>query len=342
MVSEAGQSTSETLDMGRLVYRAGARALACGATDGAPARFPGYVLERRIGRGGMGATVYLARQISTGARAAIKVLPAEFAGEAAVARRFEREIRVMRSVRHPNVVRVVDSGASPDGARFIVMAYVAGGSLAQHLKKGKRIETASAVKLIAEACRAVAMMHDCGIIHRDIKPSNILLDAAGNPKLGDFGLARLVDASASSRLTEAGDVIGTFGYMAPEQLNAKGDVDGRADIYALGAVLYQLLTGSIPGGNAPPPSATRPDAAPYDDAVMRALETDPARRFRTAEDFRMALLVAPNLSRRQAIRRIVVGGAAMLGIATGAWGVWRTRRVGAPTSKLNSVPSTQR
>ncbi|MEZ5326995.1 MAG: serine/threonine-protein kinase [Verrucomicrobiales bacterium] len=299
--------------------------MACSPTDGAPGRFPGYILERRIGRGGMGATVYLARQISTGANVAIKVLPEEFAGDAAVARRFDREIRVMRSLRHPNVVRVVDSGGLPDGARFIVMEYLPSGSLARHLKEGKRFETASAVELIAKACRALSMMHDCGIIHRDIKPSNILLERSGNPKLCDFGLARLADASGSSRLTESGDVIGTFGYMAPEQLQAKAKIEGRADIYSLGAVLYQLLTGSIPGGNARLPSVMRQDAAPFDAVVMRALETDPARRFATAEGFRQALLAAPDLNRRQAFRRIVVGGIALAGIATGAWGVWRSR-----------------
>lgn len=308
--------------MGNLVCKGGARALACSATDGAPARFPGYVLERRIGRGGMGATVYLARQISTGARVAIKVLPEEFAGDAVVARRFARETRVMASVCCSNVVRILDAGTTPEADRYIVMEYVESGSLAEALANGIQFEPDAAARLVADICRALTSLHCRGIIHRDIKPSNILLDPKGNPKVGDLGLARrLVDASGS--LTGQGDVIGTYGYLAPEQSEGRSEVDTRADIFALGVVFYRLLAGSLPCINARPPSAVRRDTAPYDAVVMKALETDPCCRFGTAQEFRRALLDAPQLNRRRTIRRIVFGGLAVLAIIVGAWGVWR-------------------
>ncbi len=290
--------------------------------------FPGYVLEEPIGRGGMGAEVFRARSDS-GDEVALKVLPEEFAREGAIARRFEREIRSMRSLLHDNLVEILDFGVGAGGCHYIAMEFVSGGTVADRLKRGEPFTTEEAVDLTAAACGALEMMHAKSIVHRDLKPSNILLDSHGRPKIADFGLAKIL-ASLSTSLTGVSDAVGTLGYMAPEQASGQGAEDRRADIYSLGVVLYQLLTGSVPGANAPPPSQARADAAPYDPVVMRALETDPDRRFDSAVAFRRALIGAPKGNRRRIRRRVVLGGVSLLGIGTGIWGIWRQTRPVAP------------
>lgn len=286
---------------------------------GAPLK---YHLQGAIGRGGMGAEV-LRAESESGNAVAIKILPAQFARDPEILRRFEREIRSMRSVLHSNLVEILDFGTTGEGSPFIVMELVEDGSLADRLAKKRNLSTVEAIRLAVAVCGALEVVHSKGLVHRDIKPSNILLRQDGSPKLADFGLAKFL-SSVSSPLTHTGDVIGTFGYMAPEQVGGKTTVDHRADIYSLGAVLYHLLTGAVPSGKVPPPSTARADAALYDEAVMRALETNPDDRFQTVSAFREALEGAPALSRRRIRRRVALGGVSLLGIGTGIWGVWRS------------------
>ncbi|MCB1100261.1 MAG: serine/threonine protein kinase [Verrucomicrobiae bacterium] len=274
-----------------------------------------YSLEAIIGEGGMGATVYLA-QTDHRKRVALKLLPPIFAADPGVAKRFYREAEFMRKISHHNIVRLLDTSNSATGRHFIVMEYVPGGSLAQRLAKGARLSVEESAQVVMEVCSGLVKMHRNGVIHRDLKPSNILIDEHGRPKLCDFGLAKYLRSSqASSPLTSTGEILGTYGFMAPEQLAASPEVDRRADIYSLGAVLYYLLTGNVPSGNVSPPSTMCRSAQPYDSIVMRALETEPARRFQSATEMRQALSCVSGNGRTISRRKIVAGGVATLAIA---------------------------
>ncbi len=281
--------------------------------------FSGYSLISRIGKGGMGATVFLARREMDGEKFAIKVLPAELAKDDDLSRRFDREILTMQSIQHRNLVSILEAGSSDLGHRFIIMEYVPGGSLSDRIAEGIHIETTDAVKLIADCAAGVEQMHKDGIVHRDLKPGNIFLDKRKQPKVGDFGLVR--NPNGSSPLTRAGAAIGTIGYMSPEQLKGSSSVGPQADVYGLATILYQLLTGAMPGANAPVPSSFRKDAAVFDDVIMKALETDPSRRFESAGEFGQALLGAPVTERRHLTRRVVIGSMALSTIGLAGWGV---------------------
>ncbi|HET8895533.1 MAG TPA: serine/threonine-protein kinase [Gaiellaceae bacterium] len=257
-----------------------------------------YTVERKLGRGGM-ATVYLARDTVLDRPVALKVLAEHLADDDAFRERFLREARLAAKFVHPNVVQVYDADEDERGP-FIVMEYVDGHTLADELKRRGRLPPAEAVGIGIQVCAALEAAHEAGLVHRDIKPQNILLRPDGRVKIADFGIARSLDAT---RHTEIGTVLGTAAYLAPEQ--ARGEtVTPAADIYSLGVVLYELLTGRTPfeadtlpelllkreQGALVPPRDLAPDVPiALERVVMRCLALEPQHRPASAAELARAL-----------------------------------------------------
>lgn len=252
-----------------------------------PDRIPGFEIIRMIGRGGMGA-VFEARQERLDRTVAIKILAPEIQHRPGFAERFRREARTMAGLNHPNLVSIHDSGED-DELFWLVMEHVDGVNLRQLMEEG--VTSAQALDLVRQTCDALHYAHEEGVVHRDIKPENILVDRRGRVKLGDFGLAKILDGDSpvSRRLTGTHHVMGTPLYMAPEQINHPKDVDHRADIYSLGVVFYELLTGELPLGRFLAPSEAADADARLDDVVLRALERKPADRYQHASEVRADL-----------------------------------------------------
>jgi serine/threonine protein kinase len=207
--------------------------------------FPGYTLLREIHRGGQG-VVYQALQESTHRKVAIKVLLEGAYASKSARQRFEREIELVASLRHPNVISVFHSDQTEDGLRYCVMDYVRGLPLTRYVRDNQ-LSLEDALRLFATVCEAVNHAHQKGVIHRDLKPSNILVDVEGVPRVLDFGLAKLVGGAEQSLVSMTGQVVGTLPYMSPEQTRGNPEeIDTRTDVYALGVVLYELLTGRYP------------------------------------------------------------------------------------------------
>lgn len=260
-------------------------------------KFPLFEILECLGRGGMG-VVYKARQKSLNRLVAIKILAPERERDARFAERFAREAELLAKLSHPHIVTIHDFGET-GGLYYLVMEFVDGVNLRDLLRDGK-LEPKQALAIVPEICDALQFAHEHGIVHRDIKPENILLDRHGRVKVADFGLAKLIGASADvapggvespahGDLTEAGKVMGTPSYMAPEQSAHPGEVDHRADIYALGVVLYQMLTGELPGERLEAPSKKVQIDVRIDEIVLRALEKKPELRYQTAGEFRTQL-----------------------------------------------------
>ena len=243
------------------------------------AHFPELEIQEILGRGGMGA-VYKARQKSLNRLVALKILPPAMAAAAGFTERFSREAQAMAKLNHPHIVVIHDFGAR-DGLFFFIMEYVDGLNL-RALMEGGGIKPEEALKIVPQICEALQYAHDHGVVHRDIKPENILLDRQGSIKITDFGLARLIDPKSVGAATASQTVLGTPVYMAPEQLEHPSRTDHRADIYSLGVVFYQLLTGELPLGRFPPPSRRVQIDVRLDDVVLRTLEKDPALRYQRA------------------------------------------------------------
>jgi len=262
-----------------------------------------YRIEHELGRGGM-ATVYLARDVELDRPVAIKLLAQHLVGDEAFLERFVREARLAGRLAHPNVVRVYDAGDA-DGRPFIVMEYVRGDSLAGP----GRSSAARAVDVGIQACAGLQHAHDAGIVHRDIKPANLLVRDDGVLKIADFGIAR---AAESTRHTQIGTVLGTAAYLAPEQV-AGGEATAASDVYALGAVLYELLTGRPPyvfeslselgklqaDGAITPVRDLAPEVPPaVEAAVMHALARDPGFRPPSASAFAEELAASDETATR--------------------------------------------
>jgi serine/threonine-protein kinase len=208
--------------------------------------FAGHRVLGVIGRGGM-SVVYLAEHIGLGRKVALKLLGPELAEDDAFRERFIRESRITAGLDHPNIVTVYDAGEA-DGVLFISMRYVQGIDLERMLRAETRLEPGRAVSLISQAAAALDVAHAAGLVHRDVKPGNILLasDPRSSPDrafLSDFGVTKRLDTGAG--ITRTGQFVGTVDYVSPEQIKG-GDVDGRADVYSLGCVLYRCLTGEVP------------------------------------------------------------------------------------------------
>ena len=249
--------------------------------------FPQLEILELIGQGGMGA-VYKARQFALDRIVALKILPTRTAEDPAFAERFVREARALARLNHPNIVTVYDSG-SAGGQFYLLMEYVDGPNLRQVIASGT-LRHEEALRIVPQLCDALQYAHEEGVVHRDVKPENVLLDKKGRVKVADFGLAKLLGSAAGSQtLTGTGQVMGTWHYMAPEQKERPQAVDHRADIYALGVVFYELLTGELPLGRFSPPSAKASVDARLDGIVLRTLEKEPDRRYQQAGEVKTDL-----------------------------------------------------
>ena len=246
--------------------------------------FPNLEIISVLGVGGMGA-VYKARQTNLDRLVALKLLAGSHAHEPGFDERFAREARTLARLEHPAIVSIHDFGKAAERP-YLVMQLIDGSNLRQVMATGA-LSGAEVLRLIPQLCSALSHAHGAGVVHRDLKPENILIDGRGNVHIADFGLAKL-NASGND-LTGTGDVLGTAHYMAPEQLIAASDVDHRADLYALGVIIYEMLTGALPRGRFEPPSHSSAVSPAMDDVVMRSLERDPARRFRTATELNDAV-----------------------------------------------------
>lgn len=240
-----------------------------------------------LGRGGMGA-VYKARQPALDRFVALKILPPEVGRDPAFAERFTREARALAKLSHPNIVMVYDFGQS-DGLYYLLMEFVDGVNLRQTIRSGA-MSPEEALKIVPQICEALQFAHEEGVVHRDIKPENILLDKRGRLKIADFGLAKLLArADSAILLTQTYQVMGTLHYMAPEQFERPTSVDHRADIYSLGVVFYELLTGQLPLGRYALPSEKASIDTRLDDVVLKTLEREPEKRYQHASDVKTDL-----------------------------------------------------
>src|SRR6185503_2106980 len=251
-----------------------------------------YRIARKLGGGGM-ADVYLAEDQELGRRVAIKMLHSRYANDEQFVERFRREAKNAAGLSHPNIVSIYDRGEF-DGSYYIAMEYLEGRTLKELIVRNGPTPVPIAIDYARQMLSALGFAHRHGIVHRDIKPHNIVVGPDGRLKVTDFGIAR----SGASQMTEAGSIVGTAQYLSPEQ--ARGaQVDPRSDLYSLGIVLYEMLTGKVPfTGEAPveiamkhlssvaePPSKARPEVPHALDAVvMRALAKDPDERFDSAEE----------------------------------------------------------
>jgi len=327
-----------------------------------------YAIQRELGRGGM-ATVYLADDLKHRRRVAIKVLHPELAAVIG-AERFLREIEIAAALTHPHILPLHDSGQA-DGLLYYVMPYVDGESLRDRLEREKQLPIEDTVRIAREAADGLSYAHGLGVVHRDVKPENILL-SGDHALVADFGIARAVSEAGGSRLTETGLSLGTPHYMSPEQASGSVEVDGRSDIYSLGCVTYEMLTGEPPhsGPNAqaivakvltqPTPSVragreTVPTA--MDAVIARALAKLPADRHATADKFSGALArslepgatvprTAPGLradrgKTERVWKTLAVAASVIAVVALGVvalWGPWRSAPAGEREVYRLSIP----
>src|SRR6059036_1764920 len=264
-----------------------------------------YTVEGELGRGGMG-VVYKARDERLKRQVAIKVLPPELAFREEIRIRFLREAETAARLSHPHIVPIHSVGEGPDGLVYFVMAYVDGESVAAKLKRRGSLPAEESRRIMQETADALGAAHALGIIHRDVKPDNILLEGSrGRVVVTDFGIAKALSSTTGpATLTATGVAIGTPHYMSPEQAAGDREIDGRSDLYSLGVVAYQMLTGELPFNaptvpgilmkqitELPPPIGEKCPECPDDLAacVMRCLEKEPEARWPTADALRRAL-----------------------------------------------------
>ncbi|MCP5048782.1 MAG: protein kinase [bacterium] len=242
-----------------------------------------YKTLRQIGHGGM-STVYLARQIPQNRLVAVKILKSATLSDPGYIKRFFREARITAQLDHPNIIRIIESNFShTEGLFYIVTEYIDGGNF-RHFQQQPGIGLQEKLRVLHKVLLALDYAHKRGIIHRDIKPSNILLTKKLVPKLCDFGIAAALWGQ-ESQLTRTNEVMGTMDYIAPEQKESSRNVDGRADIYSIGVILYQLITGRKPQGAFPPPRDIVPFISPkLDQMVMKCLQPLPADRYKNAHN----------------------------------------------------------
>ena len=278
-----------------------------------------YRIEQLLGRGGMGA-VYRARDMRLDRLVALKVVRAELLGDPEARRRFRREAQIVARLQHPSIVAVYDYGTFPDGGAYLVMELVRGEDLRHVLQREGRLDIAESMQILTAVCAAIGAAHREGVLHRDLKPENILLPGGGAPaKVLDFGVAKIVvesppregeddGADAQTALTAAGMIIGTPAYMAPEQFHAV-EADARTDVFSLGVVAYEMLSGELPFGRGtladvvlaqargvpPMPPGLIPAAA--ERAIRSALDADPDRRPPTPQAFATMLSAALDTDR---------------------------------------------
>src|SRR5438128_1063842 len=256
-----------------------------------------YRVISRVGSGGM-ADVYLAEDTLLGRQVAVKLLHHQFAEDEEFVERFRREASSAAGLSHPNIVAIFDRGEW-QGTYYIAMEYVAGRSLKKIVREQGALEPAAAIDIVTQILRAARFAHGRSVIHRDLKPHNVILDEEGRARVTDFGIAR----AGASDMTLTGSIMGTAQYLSPEQAQGQ-PVSGASDLYSVGVILYELLTGAVPfegetavaiafkqvAADPRPPSALNATVpASLDEVVLCALAKDPARRFRDADEFIAAL-----------------------------------------------------
>ena len=271
------------------------------ALDELTPHFPQLELLELLGHGGMGA-VYKARQTKLDRLVALKIIKPDTADDPTFAERFMREARTLARLSHSNIVAIHDFGEAnvllgdggsaedqPQPLYYFIMEYVDGANLRQLLESNE-LKSDQVLAVVPQICEALQFAHDEGVVHRDIKPENILVDTKGRVKIADFGLARLVASSPQDfTLTGTHQVMGTPRYMAPEQMAGSHNVDHRADIYSLGVVFYEMLTGEVPMGQFEPPSKKAAVDGRLDEVVLRALAREPERRFQQASEMKSSV-----------------------------------------------------
>ena len=319
-----------------------------------------YRLLRELGSGGM-SVVFLADDLRHDRQVALKVLRPEIAASLG-AGRFVREIRIAAQLQHQHILGLHDSGEA-DGVLYYTMPYVAGESLRQRLSRERQLPVPDALSIAVQVAEALGYAHRQGVVHRDIKPGNILL-VGTDAVVADFGVARAVAEAGMDELTQSGFAVGTVAYMSPEQASGDSRVDGRADIYALGCVLYEMLAGEPPFSgrtpqavlarhihdHPPPIQVVRPTTPPgVQDAIERAMAKVPADRFATAEEFAAALQAAargaPGAAPRRRPRRrmVMVAGAACAALlAAVLWSASASRRVSLDPQRVVVFPLRDR
>ncbi len=246
--------------------------------------FPQLQVLELLGQGGM-AVVYKARQPHLNRFVALKILATRKQQDPAFAERFTREAQMLAGLNHPSIVTLHDYG-NVDGFFYLLMEYVDGVSLRQ-LMQTKALPSEQALAIVPKICEALQYAHEHGVVHRDIKPENVLLTREGRVKIADFGVAKMIHGELKQpAITRAEQIIGTPHYMAPEQIERPDRVDHRADIFSLGVVFYEMLTGELPLGRFPAPSRKVRVDLRLDEIVLRALEKEPERRYQHASQVR--------------------------------------------------------
>jgi serine/threonine protein kinase len=257
---------------------------------------PGYHVLEMIGRGGMGA-VYKARQLKLDRLVAVKLMP-PVTGSAGVefTASFQNEARILARLSHASIVSVFDYGETSDGCHYYIMEHVEGTDVARLLQERNRLPPATVLTIASQVCAALQYAHQQGVTHRDIKPANVLLDLDGQVKVADFGLARAQGLAEKSALSTSNMTFGTPDYVAPEALTIGMAVDARADLYSLGVMLYNMLTGEVPRGVFRLPSEKLGTDLRFDAIIRKAMECSPADRYQNAAEMQrdfQAMLTQP-------------------------------------------------
>jgi|GEM_PF-4785030 len=274
------------------------------ATEDLELIFPDFRFRGLLGRGGMGA-VYHADQLELEREVALKILPVETAGDPEFRERFRREAATLAQLDHPNIVNLHDFGEC-EGFPYFVMEYVEGGDLSAQMVTGQ-FSTSEVLSIVSQVCDALNYSHDRGVVHRDIKPANILITPEGVVKIVDFGLVKMVGGDAiDPGLTRTLSSMGTPQYMAPEQLAGSTGIDHRADIYAVGVLLYEILTGKVPVGHFSAPSEDNTALnSRVDQVIFKALKREPEERFQKAEDLKNRLSEALQPRRNRPLQMLI-------------------------------------
>lgn len=303
--------------------------------------FPEFSFSRLLGRGGMGA-VYQAHQRELEREVAIKILPPETARDLEFQERFRREAATLAQLDHPNIVGLFDYGER-EGYFYFVMEYVAGADLAVRMADAE-ISTKDVFAIVSQICEALDYSHARGVVHRDIKPANILIDDNGLVKIVDFGLAKVVRGDVvDPGLTRTQSSMGTPQYMAPEQMAGSEKVDHRSDIFAIGVVLYELLTGKVPAGHFKAPSVEKETLNPrLDEVVLRALRSEPDQRYQKVSDIKSGLeeAIEQPVSSANAIhvgwKMSLAAMIASVSVGAGVW--WFSQKVPEAEMVLSAEP----